>query len=116
MFVRRIGENTDCSGSLWYNLGDLNKTEAFTNHFKSIFSDHILCCFPTGNPVRGHVPSHIVLYSQEVFLELEDLKPAFHIIAPVATVVEKRVLTQMHFLSDASDRVLPYNRHCRSTS
>ena len=45
------------------------------------------------------------------------LKPGFHIIAPVATVVaivEKRVLTQKYFLSDASDTVFPYDRRCRS--
>ena len=37
--------------------------------------------------------------------------PGFHIIAPVATiaaVVEKSVLAQTYFLSDASDRVFPY--------
>ena len=47
------------------------------------------------------------------------LKPGFHIIAPVATVVavvEKRVLTQKYFLSDASDTVFPYDRRCRSIS
>ena len=47
------------------------------------------------------------------------VKPGFHIIAPVATVVavvEKRVLTQKHFLSDASDTVFPYDRRCRSIS
>ena len=41
------------------------------------------------------------------------LKPGFHIIAPVVTiaaVVEKSVLSQMYFLSDASDTVFPYNR------
>ena len=46
-------------------------------------------------------------------------KPGFHIIAPVATVVavvEKRVLTQKYFLSDASDTVFPYDRRCRSIS
>ena len=44
-------------------------------------------------------------------------KPGFHImIAPVANVVaivEKRVLTQRYFLSDASDTVFPYDRRCR---
>ena len=48
---------------------------------------------------------------------LSSLKPGFHIIAPVATVVavvEKRVLTQRYFLSDASDTVFPYDRRCRS--
>ena len=47
------------------------------------------------------------------------LKPGFHIIAPVATVVavvEKRVLTQKYFLSDASKAVFPYDRRCRSIS
>ena len=47
------------------------------------------------------------------------LKPGFHIIAPVATVVaivEKRVLTQKYFLGDASDTVFPYVRRCRSIS
>ena len=47
------------------------------------------------------------------------LQPGFHIIAPVATVVavvEKRVLTQKYFLSDASDTVFPYDRLCRSIS
>ena len=51
--------------------------------------------------------------------QLTSLKPGFHIIAPVATitpVVEKSVLTQMYFLSDASDRMFPYNRRCRSIS
>ena len=46
-------------------------------------------------------------------------KPGFHIIALVATVVavvEKRVLTQKYFLSDASDTVFPYDRRCRSIS
>ena len=46
-------------------------------------------------------------------------KPGFHIIAPVATVVavvEKRVLTQKYFLSDASDTVFTYDRRCRSIS
>ena len=46
-------------------------------------------------------------------------QPGFHIIAPVATVVavvEKRVLTQKYFLSDASDTVFPYDRRCRSIS
>ena len=50
---------------------------------------------------------------------LAPLKPGFHIIAPVATVVaivEKRVLTQKYFLSDASDTVFPYDRRCRSIS
>ena len=51
---------------------------------------------------------------------LSDLvKPGFHIIAPVATVVavvEKRVLTQKYFLSDASDTVFTYDRRCRSIS
>ena len=47
------------------------------------------------------------------------VKPGFHIIAPVATVVaivEKRALTQKYFLSDASDTVFPYDRSCRSIS
>ena len=50
---------------------------------------------------------------------VSSLKPGFHIIAPVATivaVVEKRVLTQKYFLSDASDTVFPYDRRCRSIS
>ena len=45
--------------------------------------------------------------------QLTSLKPGFHIIAPVVTiaaVVEKSVLSQMYFLSDASDTVFPYNR------
>ena len=49
-------------------------------------------------------------------LREEYVKPGFHIIAPVATVVavvEKRVLTQKYFLSDA---VFPYDRRCRSIS
>jgi len=49
----------------------------------------------------------------------EKLKPGFHIITPVATVVaviEKGVLTQKYFLSDASDTVFPYDRRCRSIS
>ena len=48
-----------------------------------------------------------------------NVKPGFHIIAPVATVVavfEKGVLTQKYFLSDASDTVFPYDRLCRSIS
>ena len=48
-----------------------------------------------------------------------DIKPGFHIIAPVATVVvvvEKRVLSKNNFLSDASDTVFPYDRRCRSIS
>ena len=48
-----------------------------------------------------------------------NFKLGFHIIAPVATVVavvEKRVLTQRYFLSDASDTVFPYDRRCRSIS
>ena len=52
------------------------------------------------------------------FLRFE-IKPGFHIIAPVATVVavvEKRVLRQKYFLSDASDTVFPYDRCCRSIS
>ena len=52
------------------------------------------------------------------FLRFES-KPGFHIIAPVATVVavvEKRVLTQKYFLSDASDTVFSYDRCCRSIS
>ena len=50
---------------------------------------------------------------------LRSFKPGFHIIAPVATVVaivEKRVLTQKYFLSNASDTVFPYDRRCRSIS
>ena len=50
---------------------------------------------------------------------IKGFKPGFHIIAPVATVVavvEKRVLTQKYFLSDASDTVFPYDRRCRSIS
>ena len=50
---------------------------------------------------------------------LMQFKPGFHIIAPVATVVaivEKRVLTQKYFLSDASDTVFPYDGRCRSIS
>ena len=43
------------------------------------------------------------------------VKPGFHIIAVVA-VVEKRVLTQKYFLSDASDMVFPYDCRCRSIS
>ena len=55
---------------------------------------------------------HLTDYVKELYL-----KPGFHIIAPVATVVaivEKRVLTQKYFLSDASDTVFPYDRRCRS--
>ena len=40
-------------------------------------------------------------------MKTKQVKPGFHIIAPVATVVvvvEKRVLTQKYFLSDASCR------------
>ena len=37
-------------------------------------------------------------------------------IALVATVVEKRVLPQKYFLSDASDTVFPYDRRCRTIS
>ena len=34
----------------------------------------------------------------------------------VVAIVEKRVLTQKYFLSDASDTVFPYDRRCRSIS
>ena len=40
-------------------------------------------------------------------------KPGFHIIAPVATVVEKRVWHKSFVLSDGSDTVFPYDCRCR---
>ena len=49
----------------------------------------------------------------------QQIKPGFHVIAPVATivtVVEKRVLKQKYFLSDANDTVFPHDRRRRSIS
>ena len=59
------------------------------------------------------------LHARHLGEEKTLLKPGFHIITPVATVVaivEKRVLTQKYFLSDASDTMFPYDRRCRSIS
>ena len=53
--------------------GELGKAEAFSNHFKSIFTSHSLCSFPTSNLIGGNVLSHIILSSQEVVLKLEEL-------------------------------------------
>ena len=61
-------------------------------------------------------------YEKKMFflrLTIGSLKPGFHIIAPVATivaVVQKRVSIQKYFLSDASDTLFPYDRLCRSIS
>ena len=60
---------------------------------------------------------HGARYQIHIVYNIFTIKPGFHIIAPVATVVaivEKRVLTQKYFLSDASDTVFPYDRRCRS--
>ncbi|XP_048583964.1 uncharacterized protein LOC125563139 [Nematostella vectensis] len=53
--------------------GDLLKAEAFSNRFKSIFTDHSLCSFPAGTLCISHVLSNIVLSTQEVLQELQAL-------------------------------------------
>ena len=69
--------------------------------------------------IRSYILSQMTFSLPSTSCLLKLLKPGFHIIAPVATVVavvEKRVLTQKYFLSDASDTVSPYYRRCRSIS
>ena len=81
-------------------------------HSVSIAQQHPI----SGTTRRGSRPRSFLVF---LLCPPSQLKPGFHIIAPVATVVvvvEKRVLTQKHFLSDASDTVFPYDRRCRSIS
>ena len=52
---------------------DLEKIAAFSDHFKSIFTDHSRCHFPTGTPNCENTLSEIVLSRREVLLQLQGL-------------------------------------------
>ena len=45
---------------------DLKKVAAFSDHFKSSFTDHSLCYFPTGTPNCENTLSEVVLSRREV--------------------------------------------------
>ena len=52
---------------------DLEKVAAFSDHFKSFFTDHSLCYFPTGTPNCEKTLFEVVLSRREVLLELQGL-------------------------------------------
>ena len=93
---------------LYFRIHDFNR------NIRKCF--HLL--FRGASVILGYT-SHTRIQDNQIFKDntVVQYKPGFHIIAPVATVVaivEKRVLTQKYFLSDASDTVFPYDRRCRS--
>ena len=81
----------------------------------------VFSSFVTGSSLKNEKSTLELVGISRLIGWLHDVavKPGFHIIAPVATVVAvvvKRVLTQKYFLSDASDTVFPYDGRCCSIS
>lgn len=52
---------------------DLEKAKAFSEHFRSIYTDHSLCSFPASTSVNHPTLSEIVITRDEVLAELKGL-------------------------------------------